>query len=165
MFSGVARRAGAADVGLHMKTILTYGTFDLLHVGHVRLLMNARSMGDFLIVGLSTDKFNEIKGKTAVYNFFERYEILLSCKHVSMIIPETNWEQKSRDILSFHVDTLVMGSDWRGKFDYLRSLCQVIYLPRTQGISTTLIKSAVIQSGREQRKHAQNLGGTYRTAE
>jgi glycerol-3-phosphate cytidylyltransferase len=132
-----------------MKTILTYGTFDLLHVGHVRLLQRARCLGDRLIVGLSTDKFNELKGKKSVYSFFDRWEILLSCKYVSIIIPEIRWDQKPKDICDFKVDTLVMGSDWRGKFDHLKAFCKVIYLPRTRGISTSLIKSSFFSHARK----------------
>jgi glycerol-3-phosphate cytidylyltransferase len=129
-----------------MKTILTYGTFDLLHVGHVRLLRRARAMGDRLIVGLSTDDFNLLKGKKSFYSFIRRLEILKAIRYVTIIIPENSWEQKERDIKRYSASVLVQTTDWRGKFDHLRSLCKVIYLPRTKGISTTLIKSAFISN-------------------
>ncbi|MDM8101183.1 MULTISPECIES: glycerol-3-phosphate cytidylyltransferase [Oceanobacillus] len=123
-----------------MRTILTYGTFDLLHVGHVNLLKRAKEMGDYLIVGLSTDDFNILKHKQSFYSYEDRKIILESVRYVDKVIPEISWEQKKDDILTYHVDTFVMGNDWKGKFDALRSFCEVVYLPRTDGISSTLIK-------------------------
>lgn len=123
-----------------MKVIITYGTFDLFHVGHVRLLKNLRSLGDKLIVGLSTDEFNEIKGKNSFFSYNERREILLSSKYVDDVFPENEWEQKEQDIVKYNADTFAMGNDWEGNFDNLSKLCEVIYLPRTEDISTTLIK-------------------------
>ncbi|CEI80849.1 Glycerol-3-phosphate cytidylyltransferase [Oceanobacillus oncorhynchi] len=123
-----------------IRTILTYGTFDLLHVGHVNLLKRAKEMGDYLIVGLSTDDFNILKHKQSFYSYEDRKIILESVRYVDKVIPEISWEQKREDILTYHVDTFVMGNDWKGKFDALRSFCEVVYLPRTDGISSTLIK-------------------------
>ena len=123
-----------------MKRILTYGTFDLLHFGHIRLLQRAKSLGDYLIVGLSTDEFNQIKNKRSYYPYPERKLMLESCRYVDLVIPENNWEQKKSDILLYQADVLVMGDDWQGKFDFLKDYCQVIYLPRTTNISSTKIK-------------------------
>ena len=123
-----------------MKRVITYGTFDLLHIGHINLLRRAKEFGDYLIVGLSTDEFNHIKNKKAYYSFEERKQILESIKYVDLVIPETSWEQKISDILTYKIDVFVMGDDWKGKFDELRNYCEVIYLPRTMGISTTQIK-------------------------
>lgn len=123
-----------------MKTILTYGTYDLLHYGHIELLRRAKEMGDYLIVGLSTDEFNKSKGKKSYYSYNDRKYMLESIRYVDLVIPENNWDQKSKDVNRFEVDTFVMGHDWEGKFDFLRDICQVIYLNRTEGISTTQIK-------------------------
>lgn len=125
-----------------MKRILTYGTFDLLHYGHIRLLKRAKELGDYLIVALSTDEFNEIKGKKAYHNYENRKEMLESLRVVDMVIPEATWEQKKQDVLDYKVDVVVMGSDWKDsdKFDYLKQYCEVVYLDRTEGISTTQIK-------------------------
>ncbi|MFV0479530.1 MAG: glycerol-3-phosphate cytidylyltransferase [Anaerorhabdus sp.] len=124
-----------------MKRILTYGTFDLLHWGHINLLRRAKEMGDYLIVALSTDDFNEIKGKKAYHSYDERKKMLESIRYVDLVIPENTWEQKEEDIQEYKVDVLVMGNDWEGKFDHLNSCCLVSYLPRTDGISTTKIKN------------------------
>lgn len=124
-----------------MKTVLTYGTFDLLHVGHINLLRRARELGDRLIVGLSTDEFNRVKEKKAYYSYNDRKIILESLRFVDKVIPENNWEQKVQDVLEHNVDVFVMGDDWKGKFDFLSEYCKVIYLPRTIGISTTQIKN------------------------
>jgi glycerol-3-phosphate cytidylyltransferase len=121
-------------------TIITYGTFDLFHAGHVELLKRARSLGSRLIVGISTDEFNEVKGKTSVVSYKDRALIVSSCRYVDDIFPENNWEQKPEDIRKFKADVFTMGSDWQGKFDHLNQLCDVIYLPRTEGISSTLLK-------------------------
>lgn len=123
-----------------MKRVLTYGTFDLLHWGHIRLLKRAKQLGDYLIVALSTDEFNAIKGKKAYHSYEERKMMLEAIRYVDLVIPESNWEQKSEDIKKYYADVFVMGDDWRGKFDELQSLCEVVYLPRTEGISTTKIK-------------------------
>ncbi|MGD0492196.1 MAG: glycerol-3-phosphate cytidylyltransferase [Steroidobacteraceae bacterium] len=123
-----------------MRRVLTYGTFDLFHVGHIRLLERARSLGDYLIVGLSTDEFNLTKGKKSVFSYSERFTILGALKHVDKIIPENSWEQKLGDVIANKIDVFVMGDDWEGKFDFLKPNCEVVYLPRTSGISTTYIK-------------------------
>lgn len=123
-----------------MRTVITYGTYDLLHIGHINLLRRAKKLGDYLIVGLSTDEFNAVKRKKAYHSYEERKAILEAIKYVDLIIPERNWEQKRNDIIRYKVDIFVMGSDWEGKFDDLSDLCKVIYLPRTEGISTTKIK-------------------------
>ncbi len=123
-----------------IRTIITYGTFDLLHVGHVNLLKRAKKMGDYLIVGLSTDYFNTLKHKQSFFSYDDRKTILESIRYVDQVIPEKTWEQKKEDILQYQVNTFVIGDDWKGKFDELRSFCEVIYLPRTDGISSTIIK-------------------------
>ncbi len=125
-----------------MKRILTYGTFDLLHYGHIRLLQRAKALGDYLVVALSTDEFNEVKGKKAYHNYETRKKMLEAIRYVDLVIPEENWEQKISDVKDYHIDIVVMGSDWAGsdKFDYLKDYCEVVYLDRTEGISTTKIK-------------------------
>lgn len=123
-----------------MKRVITYGTYDLLHWGHIRLLKRARELGDYLIVALSTDEFNAIKGKKAYHSFEERKLMLEAIRYVDLVIPENNWEQKKEDILTYKADIFVMGDDWLGKFDDLKDVCEVVYLPRTDGISTTKIK-------------------------
>ncbi len=125
-----------------MKRILTYGTFDLLHYGHIRLLQRAKALGDYLIVSLSTDDFNELKGKKAYHNYETRKKMLESIRYVDLVIPENCWEQKIEDVKKYDVDIVVMGSDWAGsdRFDYLQEYCEVVYLDRTEGISTTKIK-------------------------
>lgn len=125
-----------------MKRILTYGTFDLLHYGHIRLLKRAKALGDYLIVALSTEEFNEIKGKKTYHNYETRKMMLEAIRYVDLVIPEENWEQKINDVREYHVDTVVMGSDWAGsdKFEYLNDYCNVVYLDRTEGISTSKIK-------------------------
>lgn len=128
------------------KIILTYGTFDLLHWGHINLLKRAKEMGDFLVVGLSTDEFNTIKHKNVIHQYNERKLILESIRYVDKVIPETCWKQKIDDIKKFSVDIFVMGDDWKGKFDYLDKYCKVTYLPRTEKISTSLVKEKVIRN-------------------
>ena len=125
-----------------MKRVLTYGTFDLLHYGHIRLLKRAKALGDYLIVAISTDEFNAIKHKKAYYNYETRKEMLEAIRYVDLVIPENNWEQKISDVLDYKVDVVVMGSDWEGseRFEYLRDYCDVVYLERTEGVSTTQIK-------------------------
>ncbi|MCL2882354.1 MAG: adenylyltransferase/cytidyltransferase family protein [Coriobacteriia bacterium] len=124
------------------RRILTYGTFDLLHVGHVRLLQRAAALGDELIVGVSTDDFNSIKGKSAQYPYQDRAEIVAALTCVDEVIAEENWEQKADDIRRLDIDALVMGSDWEDdeRFAHLCDLCELVFLPRTEGISTTSIK-------------------------
>ncbi|XOQ45223.1 MAG: Glycerol-3-phosphate cytidylyltransferase [Clostridium sp.] len=125
-----------------MKTVITYGTFDLLHYGHINLLRRAKQLGDFLIVGLSTDDFNSIQKKKVTYfSFSQRKLMLKSIRYVDLVIPEKCWEQKVDDIKKWHVDVFVMGDDWKGKFDNLKEYCEVVYLPRTPKISTTKIKT------------------------
>jgi len=126
-----------------MKRILTYGTFDLLHYGHIRLLKRAKELGDYLIVAVSTDEFNDIKGKKAYHDYETRKKMLEAIRYVDLVIPEENWEQKLNDVKEYKVDVVVMGSDWAGsdKFDYLKDYCEVVYLDRTEGISTTKIKN------------------------
>ena len=124
-----------------MKRVITYGTFDLLHYGHINLLRRAKALGDYLIVGLSTDQFNwQEKQKKSYFTYEERKAMLEAIRYVDLVIPEENWEQKISDIKEYHVDTFVMGDDWTGKFDFLKPYCDVIYLPRTPEISTTQIK-------------------------
>lgn len=125
-----------------MKRVLTYGTYDLLHYGHIRLLKRAKELGDYLIVALSTDEFNEIKGKKAYYSYELRKQMLEAIRYVDLVIPEDTWEQKKSDVLTYNVDTVVMGSDWTDDehFESLREYCDVVYLDRTEGISTTKIK-------------------------
>ena len=123
------------------KTVLTYGTFDLLHYGHLEILRRASLLGDKLIVGVSTDKFNEIKGKTCVLPYQKRKELIESLDYVDKVIPENNWDQKVTDIKGNNIDIFVIGDDWEGKFDELKDFCEVIYLPRTKGISSTKLRS------------------------
>ena len=123
------------------KTVLTYGTFDLLHYGHLEILRRASLLGNKLIVGVSTDKFNEIKGKTCVLPYQKRKELLESLDYVDKVIPEDNWDQKVTDIQDNDIDIFVMGDDWKGKFDELKEFCEVIYFPRTKGISSTKLRS------------------------
>jgi glycerol-3-phosphate cytidylyltransferase len=127
-----------------VKRVITYGTYDLFHWGHQRLLERAKELGDYLIVGLSTDEFNMQKNKKSVHSYQKRKQMLESLDLVDEIIPEKNWEQKIEDVKKHRVDIFVMGDDWKGKFDYLNDFCKVIYLPRTEGISTTQIKKEML---------------------
>ncbi|TKD70901.1 glycerol-3-phosphate cytidylyltransferase [Pseudalkalibacillus hwajinpoensis] len=129
-----------------MKKVLTYGTFDLLHWGHINLLKRAKDLGDYLIVAISTDEFNEIKNKKAYHSYENRKMILEAIRYVDEVIPEEHWEQKVEDVKNHDVDIFVMGDDWEGKFDFLKDHCEVIYLPRTAGISTTKIKKELLVS-------------------
>lgn len=122
------------------KIVLTYGTFDMFHIGHLNLLNRLKSLGDKLIVAVSTDEFNSIKGKKTLIPFEQRALIVQNIKCVDMVISEKNWEQKIDDIKKYNVDIFAMGDDWKGKFDFLKDYCEVIYLPRTQNISTTELK-------------------------
>ena len=123
-----------------MRRVMTYGTFDLLHYGHINVLKRAKNLGDYLIVGLSSDEFNELKGKKSVMSFEERKEILENIRYVDTVLKESNWEQKIEDIIKYNIDVFVIGDDWEGKFDFLKEYCEVVYLPRTKCISTTLLK-------------------------
>jgi len=124
-----------------MKRVITYGTFDLLHYGHINLLKRAKALGDYLIVVLSTDEFNwNMKQKKCYFTYEQRKRLLEAIRYVDLVIPEENWEQKVTDVQLYHVDTFVMGDDWEGKFDFLKDYCEVVYLPRTPEISTTQIK-------------------------
>jgi glycerol-3-phosphate cytidylyltransferase len=123
-----------------MKKVITYGTFDLLHWGHINLLKRAKEMGDYLIVAISSDAFNDLKNKKSYHSFENRKMILEAIRYVDEVISEESWDQKIEDVLKHEVDTFVMGSDWEGKFDFLKDYCEVVYLPRTVGISTSKIK-------------------------
>lgn len=125
-----------------MKRVITYGTFDLLHYGHINILRRAKELGDYLIVGLSTDEFNTIqKGKKTYFSYEQRKQLLESIRYVDLVIPEESWEQKASDCKLYQVDTFVIGDDWKGKFDFLKDQgVEVVYLPRTPEISSTQIK-------------------------
>lgn len=129
-------------------TALTYGTFDLFHVGHVRLFRRIKERYGFLIVAVSTDEFNAVKGKQSVVPFEDRIEIVRACRYVDLAIAETDWTQKARDIVGYGVDAFVMGDDWAGRFDELKALCEVIYLPRTGGVSSSDLKTSVLTGRR-----------------
>lgn len=126
-----------------MKTVITYGTFDLFHVGHVRLLRRLRDLGDRLVVGCSTDEFNALKGKRSIMPYAQRAEVLASCRHVDGVFPESAWEQKREDIARERATIFAMGDDWVGRFDELRDVVEVVYLPRTQDVSSTEIRELV----------------------
>lgn len=128
-----------------MKVVVTYGTFDLFHVGHVRLLKRLSELGDKLIVGISSDEFNQGKGKDSFFSYQERAEIVKSCRYVDDVFPEHNWEQKVDDIKKYEADIFAIGDDWEGKFDFLKERCEVVYLSRTASISTTAIKKRLSQ--------------------
>lgn len=129
-----------------MRKVLTYGTYDLLHWGHINLLKRARDLGDYLVVGLSTDEFNAIKNKKAYYSYENRKLILESIRYVDEVIPEKTWGQKVDDVLKHNIDVFVMGDDWEGQFDFLKEYCEVVYLPRTVGISTTQVKQDLLSA-------------------
>lgn len=126
-----------------MKRILTYGTFDLLHFGHIEILRRAKALGDYLVVAVSTDEFNAIKGKKSYHNYATRKKMLEAVRYVDLVIPENDWDQKRNDVIKYAIDTVVMGSDWTNneKFEILKDICEVKYLPRTENISTTKIKN------------------------
>lgn len=124
-----------------MKKVITYGTFDLLHYGHINMLQRAKEMGDYLIVALSTDDFNTVeKSKKTYFTYEERKRLLEAIRYVDLVIPEENWEQKKTDVQEFKADIFVIGDDWKGQFDFLTEYCEVVYLERTPEISTTKIK-------------------------
>jgi glycerol-3-phosphate cytidylyltransferase len=123
-----------------MKRVITYGTFDMFHIGHLNLLERAKKLGDELIVGVSTDEFNDKKGKKTLIPFEERRKIIKSVMFVDKVIAESSWEQKVDDIKKYNIDIFVIGDDWEDKFDFLKEYCEVVYLKRTDGISTTKLK-------------------------
>ena len=132
-----------------MKRVITYGTFDLLHYGHINLLKRAKEYGDYLIVALSTDEFNwDEKRKKCYFKYEQRKKLLEAVRYVDLVIPEENWEQKILDVKKYDVDTFVIGNDWEGKFDFLKDLCNVVYLPRTPEISSTQIKEELKKKGK-----------------
>jgi glycerol-3-phosphate cytidylyltransferase len=141
------QRASTGD-GLARTVAITYGTYDLFHIGHVRLFQRIKARYDRLIVAVSTDEFNAIKGKRSVVPFADRIEMVRACRYVDLAIAENDWAQKARDIAQHGVDAFVMGSDWDGRFDELKSLCEVVYLPRTEGVSSSLLKQHVVRNGR-----------------
>ncbi|PMB98074.1 glycerol-3-phosphate cytidylyltransferase [Brevibacterium luteolum] len=124
-----------------MRRVITYGTFDLLHYGHIRLLQRCKEQGDYLVVALSTDAFNAAKGKKSYFGYEDRKRMLEAIRYVDLVIPEESWDQKVRDVREYHIDVFVMGDDWKGKFDNLEDYCEVVYLARTPEISTTQIKT------------------------
>lgn len=126
-----------------MRRVITYGTFDTLHHGHIRLLRRARELGDYLIVVLSTDEFNASKGKSALFSYEERKADLEALRLVDLVIPERTWDQKVTDVKLYHADVFTMGDDWTGKFDFLKDQCEVIYFDRTPSISSTQIRNAM----------------------
>lgn len=125
------------------RTVITYGTFDLFHTGHLNLFKTLAGMADRVIVGVSTDEFNELKGKKTVIPYDQRAEIVSAIRYVSQVLPETCWEQKSTDVQTYSVDLFAIGEDWAGEFDVLKRYCDVVYLPRTEGISTTRLKTTL----------------------
>ena len=125
-----------------MRRVITYGTFDLFHYGHVNILRRAKEFGDYLIVAISTDEFNwNAKQKKCYFSYEQRKKLVESIRYVDLVIPEESWNQKIEDVKLYKVDTFVMGDDWKGKFDFLKEYCEVVYLPRTPEISTTQIKN------------------------
>ena len=123
-----------------MKKVITYGTFDLFHFGHLELLRRAKELGDQLVVAVSTDEFNRIKRKKCVYPYEHRFKIVEAIQYVDKVIPEKNWEQKRKDILSNKIQIFTIGDDWEGKFDELSDICKIVYIERTKGISTSNLK-------------------------
>jgi glycerol-3-phosphate cytidylyltransferase len=130
-----------------MKRIITYGTFDLFHVGHLNLLERLRALGDHLTVGVSTDAFNDIKSKQCVVSYEERARIIAALRCVDAVIPEETWEQKPDDIRTLKIDVFGMGHDWAGRFDDLAQYCDIVYLPRTEGVSTTSLRTLISTPG------------------
>lgn len=125
------------------KTIITYGTFDMFHIGHLNLLKRLKELGDELIVAVSTDEFNNLKDKKTLIPYQQRADIVASIKYVDKVIPEINWEQKINDIKNYNIDIFAMGNDWEGKFDFLKENCEVVYLERTEDVSTTQLKKSL----------------------
>ncbi len=126
-----------------MKTVITYGTFDMFHIGHLKLLQRLSELGDELIVAVSTDEFNKLKSKTVLIPYEQRAEIIRNIRCVDKVIPEQNWEQKVSDIQKYNIDILAMWDDWKGKFDFLKEHCEIVYLERTKNISTTQLKKSL----------------------
>ena len=133
------------EKGDGVRVGITYGTYDLFHIGHLRLLERSRALCDRLVVGVSTDEFNAIKGKRTAVPFEDRAEIVAALRCVDLVIPESTWDQKRDDVQEHDVDVLVMGDDWSGQFDSLKEYCEVVYLPRTPGISTTELRGHVVE--------------------
>ncbi len=131
------------SITMKEKKIITYGTFDLFHIGHLKLLQRLSNLGDELIVAVSTDEFNLGKGKKTIIPYEQRAEIVSNIKCVSKVIPESCWEQKIEDIDKYDIDTFAIGDDWEGKFDFLKEYCEVNYLSRTENISTTKLKESL----------------------
>jgi len=125
------------------RVVITYGTFDMFHIGHLKLLRRLKEMGDKLIVGVSTDEFNALKGKRTLIPYDQRSAIVEAIDCVDLVVPEENWEQKVEDIKKYDVDLFAIGDDWRGKFDFLEDYCEVVYLSRTKNISTTELKRSL----------------------
>lgn len=123
-----------------VKKVITYGTFDLIHMGHINILRRAKELGNHLTVAVSTDEFNRLKHKDAYYSYEERKQILEAIKYVDEVIPESDWGQKIKDVKKHDIDVFVMGDDWEGEFDFLKPHCEVVYLARTEGVSTTKTK-------------------------
>ncbi len=143
---------------IQLKRVITYGTFDLLHYGHINLLRRAKALGDYLIVVLSTDEFNwNEKRKECYFNYEKRKNLLEAIRYVDLVIPEENWEQKITDVKEYHVDIFVMGDDWKGKFDFLKKYCKVVYLTRTPEISTTQIRDD-LKTSKSPLKHSGRTG-------
>ena len=124
-----------------MRRVITYGTFDTLHYGHIRLLKRTRALGDYLIVAMSSDEFNALKDKTARFSWDQRKDDLEALRYVDEVIREDTWEQKTTDVEKYNIDVFAIGDDWEGKFDFLKPQCEVVYLPRTPDVSSTLIRA------------------------
>lgn len=131
-----------------MKRVITYGTFDLLHHGHINILRRAKELGDYLVVAISSDEFNALKGKKSLIPFEERKLIVEAIRFVDEVIREDDWDQKIKDVVDHKIDVFVMGDDWTGKFDFLKPYCEVVYLPRTPNISTTQIKGSLAKDSK-----------------
>lgn len=134
-----------------MKRVITYGTFDVLHFGHVNLLKRAKALGDYLIVTLSSDEFNKVKQKESYYSYEERKLILESCRYVDLVVPEMDWDQKVDDVKKYQANVFVMGDDWEGKFDFLKAHCEVVYLARTPDVSSTATKKHLFRPEQPQK--------------
>jgi glycerol-3-phosphate cytidylyltransferase len=131
------------NINSKKRVIITYGTFDMFHIGHLRLLQRLKEMADELIVAVSTDEFNQTKGKKVMIPYEQRAEIVANIKCVDRVIPEENWEQKISDIEKYNIDIFAIGNDWEGEFDFLKEYCEVVYLDRTKNISTTQLKKSL----------------------
>jgi len=125
------------------KTVITYGTFDMFHIGHLRILQRLSEMAERVIVAVSTDEFNALKGKKCLIPYEHRAEIIRNLKMVDRVIPETHWEQKVEDVQKYNVDIFAIGDDWEGKFDFLKEYCEVKYMERTKDVSTTQLKKSL----------------------